>query len=349
MNPSLEVIRGVSFEEAREKVEDAAGQIFATDPAVRSVGVSRFGGAYGFRAVRNAGAIVPQGVPVNRAASVRDVPVLFVDGPGEIAPLLKVPFTGLGSPQQSSVVPEVNRYRHLVSGLQVQNLDADTRRGIIEQGYISVGTLGCFVRLPSGRIGALSNNHVLADMNSGRKAQDRILQPGTYPPDENDVIGVLNDFVALRASPPGLAPPHKDVALNEVDVAVAELADGIRWRQGFLPFRGQVAPYTIAPPRLGDEVFKVGRTTGLTRGVVVDIGTIVGPVAYDEGPCWFRRAITIEGIGGTTFSDRGDSGSIIVRSTGEIVGLLFAGNGQQTYACPIETAVDALGCSLARV
>jgi hypothetical protein len=348
MHAPLIVVEGVSFEEAREKVEYAAERIFAEDPTVRSVGVTRFGGSYGFRAVRNAGAIVPMAVPMGRAMSVVDVPVLFVDGPGEVTPLLKVPLDAVGSPQRTSVVPEVNRYRHLVSGLQVQNLDADTRRGVIDAGYLTVGTLGCFVRLASGEVGVLSNNHVLADLNSGKKGEDRILQPGTHPPDDADVIALLSDFVPLVASPVGLMPPHPTVTMNEVDAAVAVLAGGVQWRQGFLPFRRQVAPYTVAPPRLGDEVFKVGRTTGLTRGVVVDIGTVVGPVAYDEGPCFFRRAITIEGVGGTTFSDRGDSGSIIVRGTGEVVGLLFAGNGQQTYACPIESVMDALGCELAR-
>jgi hypothetical protein len=91
----------------------------------------------------------------------------------------------------------------------------------------------------------------------------------------------------------------------------------------------------------------VGRTTGLTRGEVKDIATIVGPISYSPGPCWFRRSLTIEGINGTMFSDHGDSGSAILRDNGEVVGLLHAGNGQQTYACPIDAVLQALGCTLA--
>lgn len=352
MNAILEMlegasIEGVSFGEAREKVEDAAGHIFAIDPSVRSVGVFRFGAAYGFRAVRNAGAIVPMGLQIPRAINVIDVPVVFVDGPGEVAPLLKLPYTGPGSPQQSSVVPEVGRYRELVSGLQVQNFDADDRQGTIASGFISIGTLGCFVRHESGDVCLLSNNHVLADENQGLRSTDRILQPGNHIQQNGDLIGTLKDFVGLKFSQPGVVPPHPHAPLNEIDAAIAELAQGVRWRHGFLPFRGLVSPYTVAPPRLGDEVFKVGRTTGLTRGVIADVGTIVGPIVYDGGPCWFRRSMTIEGVNGTTFSGRGDSGSVIVRNTGEIVGLLFAGNGQHTYACPMEGVMGALNCWLA--
>jgi hypothetical protein len=91
----------------------------------------------------------------------------------------------------------------------------------------------------------------------------------------------------------------------------------------------------------------VGRTTGLTFGEVKDTTTIVGPVPYDPGSCWFRRSLVIEGLNGTLFSDKGDSGSAIVRTNGEVVGLLYAGNGQQTYACPIDTVLASFGCTLA--
>ena len=57
--------------------------------------------------------------------------------------------------------------------------------------------------------------------------------------------------------------------------------------------------------------------------------------------------MTIEGDNGTLFSDHGDSGSAIIKTNGEVVGLLYAGNGTQTYACPIDKVLTALSCSLA--
>ena len=90
----------------------------------------------------------------------------------------------------------------------------------------------------------------------------------------------------------------------------------------------------------------MGRTTGLTFGDIKSVATTVGPVPYAGGPSWFHRSMTIEGVNGTMFSDHGDSGSAIVRPSGEIVGLLYAGNGQQTYACRIDDVFTALKCKL---
>ncbi|MGH7170870.1 MAG: hypothetical protein ACRELG_11375 [Gemmataceae bacterium] len=42
-----------------------------------------------------------------------------------------------------------------------------------------------------------------------------------------------------------------------------------------------------------------------------------------------------------------DSGSAIVSTTGEVLGLLYAGNGTQTYACPIQSVLATLNCTLA--
>jgi len=106
-------------------------------------------------------------------------------------------------------------------------------------------------------------------------------------------------------------------------------------------------PKGLLTPRVGDKVWKVGRTTGLTHGTITAIGTVVGPIPYDPGPCWFRGQFEIVGDNGTLFSDHGDSGSAIVSTTGEVIGLLYAGNGQQTYACPIESVLPALNCTLA--
>jgi len=47
------------------------------------------------------------------------------------------------------------------------------------------------------------------------------------------------------------------------------------------------------------------------------------------------------------FSDHGDSGAAIIKDgTREVVGLLFAGNGTDTFACPIDAVLTALNCSI---
>jgi hypothetical protein len=279
---------------------------------------------------------------------INEVPVRFTITPGEVESLILVSDAGAASPSFASFVPEVNRHRPLVCGLQIQNFDDDDRQGMIGTGFIIVGTLGCFVQLDSNNKRAiLSNNHVLAGENRGILTKDRILQPGSGVHQASDQIAVLSNFVDLKDSPHGAMPIHGNVAFNDIDAAIAELDSGINWSQGYLSSRTLSSPSATAIAQLGDNVFKVGRTTGLTYGEVTDIATTVGPVGYDPGPCWFQNSIVIESTDGTLFSDKGDSGSVIVRTSGEVVGLLYAGNGQQTYACPIDSVMGALNCSLA--
>lgn len=342
-----EFTAGASFDEAAEHLQPIAEELFDRDPRVRSVGISRFEDGYGIRAVRNSALPVPLSANFGDAPNrISNIPIIFKDTFGEVESLVLVPGIGPGSPSATTTVPEVLRHRPLVCGLQIQNFDDDVRKGHHDNGFITIGTLGCFVALSSGRPGILSNNHVIAGENAGVKGSDRILQPGSISFSIADQIATLHDFETLVTSIPGNTPTRGGVHYNLIDAAVGELADGVQFVQGYLPFRKLLPPSGIAAARLGDKVYKVGRTTGLTFGEVIDIGAIVGPVPYDPGPCWFRRSITIEGDNGSTFSDKGDSGSVIVRTNGEVIGILYAGNGQQTYACPIDEVLGALHCTL---
>ena len=338
---------GAKLEYATEKLIDAAATIFASDPRVRSVGVGRHAAAYGYIAVRNTAAILPQTTRLIPLEEHEGVPVVFLDSNRDPESLVKLPHSGPGSPTTASMVPEQARQRPLVSGLQIENYDDDFRTNVIAGGHIIVGTLGCFVQFPTGTKGILSNNHVVAGENRGLRGKDQILQPATGSLNTQDVIGLLTDFVALQQSPSGATLAAGNVILNDVDAGTVELnKKSAAVTQGYLPSRKLSPPSGYAQAQTGDKVFKVGRTTGLTWGEVMQVPTVVGPIPYAPGPCWFRRAIVIEGQNGTMFSDHGDSGSAIVRDDGKILGLLFAGNGQQTYACPIDTVLQKLKCAI---
>ena len=147
----------------------------------------------------------------------------------------------------------------------------------------------------------------------------------------------------MNASPTGAIPSSGNVIYNSVDAAVAKLKSGVLYSAGYLPYHGKAAPTGMATAFLGDRVFKVGRTTGLTEGIITAVSVVV-PTLYDFGCCWFQDAITIQGVHGTLFSDGGDSGSVVVNDRNQIVALLFAGNGRQSYACSIADALSSLNC-----
>lgn len=311
------------------------------------MGIARHGAAFGFKAVRNEAQVVATGARVGAdrlPRAIRRVPVVVEDADQGVEHHATVP-----RPMAASFVPEQQRRRPLACGLQVQNVDDDARQrdaGALGVGLWNVGTAGCLVRLGDGSAAILSNNHVLAAENRGLKGKDRILQPGDAAFAADLHVATLADFVALRPSPANARPARGNVVFNAVDAAIAQLEAGVDPAPGFLPARAVPGPMGVAAPRVGMTVFKVGRTTGLTRGTITAVATVVGPIGYDPGPCWFRGQIEVVGDGGGLFSDHGDSGSAIVGTTGEVVGLLYAGNGTQSYACPIETVLTALNCTL---
>ena len=63
---------------------------------------------------------------------------------------------------------------------------------------------------------------------------------------------------------------------------------------------------------MGDVVHKVGRTTGVRHGRVTAFELDGVAVEYDIGVISFDNQIEIEGAGNRSFSDAGDSGSLIV-------------------------------------
>lgn len=340
----------VDLDSALSKVEPAAGAIFDADATVRSVGVGLVGSDYGYIAVRNVRAILPLNAHLkSKSAPVPNsfdgIPVLYVDSQADPIQLARFDYAELDIPVGVSQ-PERGAHPHLACGLQIQNYDDDLRTGQADQGRINIGTLGCFVRLPSGESAILTNNHVAAAQNRGIVGYDRICQPGTIARDGVSHIAILSGYVALQNSPVGATVARGNVVFNVLDAAVASLDKAAAYSQRYLAGRAAQAPGGVAQAAVGDRVHKVGRTTGLTTGTVTQVGAVLGPVPYDVGPCWFRQCIVIESDNEASFSDPGDSGSAVVLADGKVIGVLYAGNGTQTYACPIDKVLAAFDCSL---
>lgn len=184
----------------------------------------------------------------------------------------------------------------------------------------------------------LSNNHVLARENNARGG-DLILQPG--PADQgrapDHAVGALQRFVALDAG-----------RSNRVDAAVARVADGFDVDGNVLAELGRVAGVRVAPLTRGLPVFKIGRTTGLRRGLVSAFEMDALELTFSMGRLIFDDQIEIRRVGRRPFSLGGDSGALVVDDAVQAVGLLFAGNDFDTsYANPISEVLTALNCRLA--
>ncbi|SRR5712692_1695431 len=209
---------------------------------------------------------------------------------------------------------------------------------------ITAGTLGCFAKTTQdGTPRILSNNHVLANENVAKKG-DAVIQPGQYDGGKKgkDTVGGLDKFVKLLVG-----------QTNFVDCAVAAIRKNIQFEPGALTGIGKLNGVGPSVVDAGAIVHKVGRTTDVRHGRVTafELDNVV--VAYDIGNLRFDNQIEIEGADDQSFSEGGDSGSLIVDDHHEAVALLFAGgdeggsNGKGlTYANPIHKVFDELAVEL---
>ena len=236
-------------------------------------------------------------------------------------------------------VIETGRFYAFVTPIAQQRL-RPTRGGCScgfqASGFVMAGTLGCLVTDGGGRY-ILSNNHVLADENA-LPLGSPIFQPGLLDSGHpsTDKVARLSKFVTIKKLP----------AKNEVDCAIAGVLTQNLCSPKFLP-KVSLASTTPIAAAVGMKVHKHGRTTGYTRGQVVDIAADVN-VGYDFGTARFIDQIIVIGDSGP-FSDSGDSGSLIVdRKTKKATGLLFAGSSSHTIANHIENVLSQLGVTLVK-
>jgi hypothetical protein len=271
---------------------------------------------------------VPTARMVARKVAAQVGPVADVRRTGRIR---AVPRGGAGPRPPvatAQAVGETGRVRPLRPGVSIAHA------------AVSAGTLGAFVRV-DGVLHAMSNFHVLMGSTSA-VVGDPVLQPGPADGGRNpeDRVGTLAGFVPLQRGRDQLV----DAAIARLDAPDVDLAY-------------PVGPITqIAEADGTEQVAKVGRTTGLTQGHVTAIELDDVVVGYGEelGELRFDNQIEVQSNGPEPFSRGGDSGSLVYRTDGVAIGLLFAGsesggdNGTGlTYLNPIGAVLDALGAELA--
>jgi hypothetical protein len=193
---------------------------------------------------------------------------------------------------------------------------------------ITAGTLGCLVKKSTGGgtdIFILSNNHVLADSNAASIGDD-IFEPGVLD-GGNSPIAKLTDFELINL----------DSKPNFLDAAIAKVINNGDVTSSILTI-GKIQQPPM-PPSLYQSVRKHGRTTQHTVGVIIDVAADIR-VRFGQQLADFEDQVAIQGVN-DLFSQGGDSGSLIVDAmTRRPVALLFAGGGNQTFACPIDRVLS---------
>lgn len=202
----------------------------------------------------------------------------------------------------------------------------------------TVGTLGALVRRRvDGAAALLSNAHVLARDGLAELGEE-IVQPAV--PDGGaagtDLVARLVGFQGFEFTEVGFP--------NLVDAAVAELV-GQRTRQDEIRLLGHAPRGITKNVRRGMHVHKVGRTSDLTTAIIQDVHfRLHFPLrrsADRRARAGFRDQVMC-----TRFTAPGDSGSLVLSSTGRAVGLHFAGSMTASVFNRIDHVLDALDVDL---
>jgi hypothetical protein len=231
----------------------------------------------------------------------------------------------------------------------------------ISHADVTAGTFGCLVRRGSDLF-ILSNNHVLANVNSA-KPGDPIIQPGRYDGGRaEDQVAVLAEFIPLdfggKEAHSSLArkieqllnfaarilrASHRFMSYdttpgeNLVDAALARPLNPDQLTPD-LPHIGR--PRGVAQAGLGTPVQKTGRTTGYTQGRITQID-VTTQVEYNGRLATFTGQLMASGM-----SEGGDSGSVVLDEAKNIIGLLFAGSRQATLINPIQAVLRMLNVEI---
>ena len=271
------------------------------------------------------------GVPTDVIQST--IPKLgLVQGPGPVKG------TQGGTTSFNAPTPLYNgrlRYRPIFPGCSVGLADRDTGTlGFIayHKGDIQANAVaGQQSHTPSGAV-IVSNNHILAGgagINWGHipSIGEKIVQPGPldYGRTPSDTIAELQNWASYSSKYKG----PQDTGYQVVDAAVADIKDGVEYDERiYNPNTGE-SNYLkgTADPELGISVTKLGRTTGWTEGVIVEIDTTC-LTNFGNGIGFFREVFVVQTTtpAATAFSEPGDSGSSIITDDMKLVGLLFAGS-----------------------
>ncbi|MGB3736444.1 MAG: hypothetical protein WA964_15905 [Ilumatobacter sp.] len=202
----------------------------------------------------------------------------------------------------------------------------------------NVGTLGAIVRRRNdAALALLSNAHVLA-RDGLAEIGEAIVQPSTRDGGDSntDRVARLARFQPFEFSETGFP--------NLVDAAIAEL-DGGRERTDRIRLLGHAPKGITKNVRRGMHVHKIGRTSDLTTAIIQDVHFRLQfklrRTKRLRQRVGFRRQVMC-----SRFTAPGDSGSLVLSSSGRAVGLHFAGSMTASIFNRIDHVLDALDVDL---
>lgn len=307
---------------------------------------------------------IARGFDLDHYGKVRsedEVIVVFVQ---EKQPISTLDTSDIIPPSIEGIPTKVRRIGRVEALSEVETLQSRSRpaSGGSSIGYkkMKTGTMGTAFK-HAGQTYILSNNHVIGNTNDSSE-RDQIIQPGADDGGTfSDTIAELDKKVNIEfKNSNGYAQEglfqkianffrrlfgkdnnnqsgvdiKKDYPVNVVDCAVAKVIQDSFVSDELLSL-GKING--IREPQLGMKVRKVGRSTGVTEGRIIQLDATLEVHFSLDRVAMFDGQIITEGM-----SDKGDSGSVLIDEDNYIVGLIFSGNKKYTVANDITQVFEML-------
>lgn len=191
----------------------------------------------------------------------------------------------------------------------------------------------------NGKKYALQNAHCALPHWEGIKKGEPILQPSPNDGgDRDDRIGEAAEVCEL------VFGGHK----NRFDSALVLLDDDVETRDLY-QFGIGAHSAKIGIAKIGEELVKSGRTTGVQRAKVIAVN-VTAQVTYDDrGDLvgYFENQIFTENKD-SYFCDGGDSSSLVLNAAGNPVAQLFAGSDKIAIMSPIQPILAHFGIAFTK-
>lgn len=195
-----------------------------------------------------------------------------------------------------------------------------------------IGSLGCFVSLIDQRTAFISTSHLFKN----NKENKVFFSKNGYP----TVIGTLLKKTKLKPS------TETRRSRNVVDAALILVETNVsysrsRYHTDFM----KITVQGMATAKIGDKVYKYGAGSDLTFGEVTatHCSTVI---SKGDAKFHFEEAIMVQGNNQKEFAAPGDSGSVVFREDGKVLGMIFAVSRNAAILCPIEDILREFQCSL---
>jgi hypothetical protein len=220
------------------------------------------------------------------------------------------------------------------------------------------GSIGCLVKTKSRGndfLALTSASHVLSMLNNAEKG-DKIICPGhpDGPRVLDNMIGTLWNFTYLNhhTEKEGWAN-----LLNHEDIAVVKLVEPEQWPDANLvpnpsePSKKKKVREVVERGRLldylGTKVFKIGRSTGLTRGTFEVAAIQQSPIRLPDGKVYmYRDLFAIKGESSKPFTMPGDSGALVYTEDFKALGFVVGGSESHTFVCSAEECLKSTKATL---